>query len=392
MLGWWMCAALAAEPAPPVVSLAPGKGLTVRSADDRFSLGIRSRIVPRVDLSIPRFEPGEAPDLQTRATIATARIWLQGHIFTPKLTWLTQLAVAGRDYRDGATSPIFDAYVDWKPTRDLNLRAGQYFVPFDRLRTVREFALQMTDRPRPVSELTLDRDIGVMAYSDHFLGDRSPVAWRVGVFGGQGSNAVDLSDAGGLFVGRVELRPLGDIDDDSEGDLDNREKPGLALGGGVAYNLNTQRTRSTTGGRYVGGTVDYLHAVGDVVFKWRGLAIEGEYVTRQAADEEIQSTNADGEAVVEYARSGSGVVAQASYHVAPGYEFVGRYSRIWATDGTDPKFVSEVAAKGNEVGTGFNVYVNGHRFKWQTSWTALFGEDGFGSADHLVSTQLDMMF
>ena len=53
---------------------------------------------------------------------------------------------------------IYDAFLDWKAHRDISVKAGQFFVPFDRLRTVREFALQMGDRPRPVAELTLDRD------------------------------------------------------------------------------------------------------------------------------------------------------------------------------------------------------------------------------------------
>ncbi len=394
----WILSALtlaaepAAPPAPPIVSLASGKGLTVRSADDKFSLGVRARIVPRFDLVLPRVEDGAALEPDTRATIATARLWVQGHVLTPKLNYTIQLAYAARDYRDGTISPLFDAFVDWKPHRDINVKVGQYFVTFDRLRTVREFALQMTDRPRPVNELTLDRDVGVTAYSDHFLGDKSPVAWRVGVFGGNGLNGIDAKDGGGLFVGRVELRPLGDLDDDSEGDLENREKPAIAIGGAVAYNLNTARQKSTTGSRYTGGTVDYLHAAGDVVFKWQGLAVQGEYLYRKAAEEEIRSTDADGADVVEYARSGQGVVAQASYHFKPGYEIVGRYSKLWANDDTDPKYISDVQSKGNEVGAGFNTYLNGHRFKWQTSWIALFGEDGFSQADHTISTQLDMMF
>jgi hypothetical protein len=87
-----------------------------------------------------------------------------------------------------------------------------------------------------------------------------------------------------------------------------------------------------------------------------------------------------------------GWIAQTSYTLAPGYEVVGRFSQLSADDGTDPKFQSDVETRGNEVGAGFNRYLNGHRFKWQATWIALFGEDGFGAADHTFSTQIDAMF
>ncbi|HRI72502.1 MAG TPA: porin, partial [Polyangium sp.] len=197
----------AAKPAQNTIKVTgePGKGLTV-DAGERFSLNLRSRIQIRYQLNVPPADDQGERDEQQTVSIGTARLWLSGHILSRKLTYMTQLAVAGRDFRDDARSPIFDAYLDWKVHRDFNIRAGQYFVPFDRLRTVREFALQMADRPAPVNEFTLDRDVGVTFYSDTFLSKRSPVAWRVGFFGGGGTNLTTSKEGGGLFVGRLELR------------------------------------------------------------------------------------------------------------------------------------------------------------------------------------------
>jgi hypothetical protein len=372
---------------PASVEVAAGKGLTVTSADGKNAFSVRARFVPRFDASF--VGSGDSPT--TRVSIATARLWFQGHILDPKFTWLVQLAVAGKDFRDGATSPIFDAYVDYKVHRDASVKVGQYFVPFDRLRTVREFALQMTDRPRPVGELTLDRDVGVTVYSDHLGADRSPVAYRVGVFGGGGTNLTTSKPAGALFVGRLEVRPLGDIDDDSEGDLDNRAKPGLALGGAFAYNLNTNRQKSTTGSTLTLGTVDYLHAAADLTFKWHGVALQGEYVRRQAAQDRITETADDGTVTEQWARSGHGWVAQMSYHAPFGVEWVVRGSQMGALGSTDPGFVSELQGKRNEVAAGLNGYRNGHRLKIQTTWQALFGDD-FADAIHTLATQLDVMF
>ena len=93
----------------------------------------------------------------------------------------------------------------------------------------------------------------------------------------------------------------------------------------------------------------------------------------------------------EWARSGQGWVAQASYHFKPGVEIVGRGSQLYTFEGTDPKFISDTEAKGNEVAAGLNWYKNGHRFKVQSTWIALFGKE-FSKADHTIATQLDVTF
>jgi hypothetical protein len=374
------------------ISGAPGKGLTV-SFGDAFSLNIRSRIQFRYQLNIPAPDDAGNRNMRQTVNIGTARLWFSGHALTPKLTYMIQLAVAGRDYRDGATSPIFDAFVDYKAHRDIGIRAGQYFVPFDRLRTVREFALQMADRPRPVGELTLDRDAGVMIYSDNFLHDRSPVAYRLGAFGGGGTNLVNGKKPGGLFVGRLELRPLGPIDDDSEGDLERRKKPGLALGGAFAANLNTDRLRSTTGPTFVGGTTHYYHGAADLTFKWRGLAVQGEYLRKVASINAIESVDDDGMDATEYTRSGQGWVAQTSYVFDPPIELVARMSGMYALGSTDPAYYADLRARGQEIAAGLNYYINGHRMKLQTDWIALMPRNfAFDRAEHIVHLQLDVTF
>jgi hypothetical protein len=380
-----------AAPTPATVQVGEGKGLTATSADGRFSSTVRTRFVPRFDFISPAAPDGGRAPALSRANIATARLWVQGHAFDPTFTYVVQLAYAGRDYRDGTISPLFDAYVDWKPTRDLNLRVGQFFVPFDRLRTVREFALQTTDRPRPVNELTLDRDVGVVLYSEHLFGDASPVAYRVGLWGGKGINALNAPPAGLLGTARLELRPLGEIDDDSEGDLERRAAPALALGAGAAYNLNTTRQKSTTGAAWTANTADYLHLAADLTFKWRGFALQGEGLYREAAADELRGEAADGAPVVEWARSGRGAVVQASYLTAANVEVVARGSRLWANPDTDPRWVAEIEAEPHELLAGLNWYKNGHRFKAQTHWIAVFG-DSVAEGRHTVVGQLDMMF
>lgn len=377
-------AAPPAAPAPhePRVAGAPGGGLTV-AIGDAFSLNLRTRFQIRYQLGVPQ-DRDQA--LSQMVNIGTARLWISGHVLAPELTYMIQLAVAGRDFRDGAISPIFDAFLEWRAHRDLAVRAGQFFVPFDRLRTVREWALQMGDRPRPVLELTLDRDVGVVLFSDAFLGDRSPFAWRLGVFGGGGTNLTEGRPPGALLVGRVELRPLGRIDDDTEGDLDRRHEPGLALGAAFAVNFGTDRALSTTGPRFAGqATTDYLHFAADLVFKWEGFALQAEYLWKQASADQL--------AADVFTRSGHGWVLQASYVFDPPIELVGRLSQLYAIGATDPQLVEEAARRGVEVGGGLNYYFNGHRFKLQADWIARMPSDfDLSQAQHVVHVQLDATF
>jgi hypothetical protein len=374
------------------VSGSPGKGLNV-DAGDSFGMNLRSRIQVRYQLEVPREDASGERTLEQTVNIGTARVWLSGHVFERELTYMLQLALADRDFRDGARSPIYDAFLDWKAHRDLGLRLGQYFVPFDRLRTVREWALQMGDRPRAVWELTLDRDVGATLYSDNFLGDDSPLAYRISAFGGGGTNLSEGKEPGTLLVGRLALRPLGPIDDDQEGDLKRRTLPGLALGAGVANNWNTNRLRSTTGPRFTGGTTDYFHAAADVVFKWMGLAVQGEYLWKEASRDAITSVDDAGLPVTEFTRSGRGWVVQASYTFDPPFEVVGRLSRIYASRGTDPAFVTEVNERGQEVAAGVNYYFNGHFFKLQADCVARMPHDfDIGVADYIAHTQLDVTF
>lgn len=386
-------APLGGTSSPVTVSGTPGQGVTV-DAGDAFSFNLRSRIQIRYQLQVlPEDAAGERHEDQL-VNIGTARIWMSGHVLARDLTYMIQLAVAGRDYRDGATSPIFDAFLEWTVHRNLILRTGQFFVPFDRLRTVREFGLQMADRPRPVQEFTLDRDVGVIVYSERFLSDHSPFAYRFGLFGGGGTNLSTGREPGGLLLARLELRPLGPIDDDLEGDLVRRNAPGLALGVGFAKNINTNRLRSTSGPALKGGTTDYTHFAVDLVFKWKGFAQQAEYLWKNASSDQIVSVDpATGMNRIEPTRAGQGWVLQSSYLFDPPFELVGRLSRLYASGGTDPAFVNEVATRGQEVAAGVNYYRNGHRFKLQADWIARTPPGfEFDRAEHLFHIQADVTF
>src|SRR5205085_2142840 len=130
-------------------------------------------------------------------------------------------------------------YLEYVGVRDANLKVGQFFVPFDRARTIRESALQFADRQQVVKELTLDRDIGVAVSSNDLFGLNGWLGYALYVGTGEGKNQFGPRAPWPLVSARVVVRPFGNFDDDQEADLSREWRPRLAIGIAGAYNHET---------------------------------------------------------------------------------------------------------------------------------------------------------
>ncbi|WP_239576498.1 porin [Archangium primigenium] len=372
------------KPAPPpvVVTAEPGRGIVVK-AGERYSLGLRARIQLR-----ETYLRADGRDT-SETNVKTLRLIVHGNVLAPELRYTIQLAFGGPDFEAGSSSPIFDAYVDYTRWRDLNLRVGQFFVPFDRARTIREFALQFVDRQLVVRELTLDRDVGVMLSSSDFLGLGERLAYQVFIGGGDGRNRYQGYESGALSVLRLTLRPFGAFDDDQEGDVTRAPRPRLAVGVGAAYNARTSRRNSTYGTPFTAGTTSYSHLAADVVFKYRGFSLLAEALWRKARENELEGL-VNGARVLEPTRSGYGYLVQGGLLVSPKVELTARWEELFTLRGTDPQFVQLARTQGKQLGGGLNVYLNGHAFKVQGDYFYIFGPEG--TPRHTARLQLDASF
>ncbi|UJR81764.1 porin [Sandaracinus amylolyticus] len=375
-------------PAPPAIAVTaePGRGLTI-SMGDTFSSSIRARLQVRATLRI------DDDQVDTGIEIRTARLWWTGHVLHPDVRYGLQLALGANDFEPGNPSPIFDAFLELRQLRELNVRVGQFFVPFDRARTIREFALQTVDRTDVVRELTLDRDVGVVLSSTDFLGLGGALSYFLGVFGGDGRNRLGPTpDAGLLYTARVSVRPFGGFDDDSEGDLARSPNPRLAIGAGFGFNHRSDRPRSTTGVPYTFARFDYLHLAGDLVFKWAGISLLAEIVWRQSTSGDfVEHTDDEGQVLREWSRSGWGYLAQVGVMLHPMFEIWSRWEQLVAEEGTDPTLVTQANERGHGLSAGANLYLHGHLLKVQADWSHSFGDDFLVGA-HLVRLQLDASF
>lgn len=367
----------------PIVTGAPGKGVTIRTGDE-FSMTLRGRTVFRDTLA---WGAGETTN---ELGLRTLRVMLGGNMLVPELRYLIQLAFGANDFEAGNPSPIFDAYLEYTRFRDLNVRFGQFFVPFDRGRTIREFALQFVDRAQVIQELNLDRDVGLMLSSGNLFGTRV-LGYNAFVGSGKGRNRVGgVSPVGFLYLFRFNVRPFGEFDDDTEGDLLRLPKPRLLLGLVQAYNQHTNRQRSTFGTTLSLGTVNYLHQGVDALFKYAGFSFLGEFLYRHGRPARL-TQSANGETKTEWTRSGYGYLLQAGMMLTKNFELTGRYDELFTFGETDPALVKLVAERGKELAFGLNLYLNGHFFKFQADYVRAWASSDV-DATELARFALDATF
>lgn len=364
---------------PPTVEAGFGQGVTIRRADDEFSLNIRARIQLRSSALVTEGE--DTADI-TEFQIRRMRVVFQGNALGPRLTYYIQLSFANLDMEPDLRSPLRDAYITWAPRRDLNVRAGQMKVPFSRQRVVSSSALQMVDRSIVVSELNLDRDVGVQLFSKDLFGT-GKLGYAVGWFGGDGRNRV-AREAGYLYSARLEAWPFGAFDDFVESDIRRDPRPRLAVAANVGYNQNTNRPRSTIGEPYPSGSFDYRHAAVDLMFKQRGWSVEAEWLYRRA-NEDRQIVIVGGVPTTIESRSGYGAYVQAGRMLTDRLELTGRYSSLSPFSGTATTFVES-----EELGAGVSYYAREHNLKLQGDYFVV--DAGPARRLHQLRAQLQLFF
>ncbi len=360
--------ALADKKKSEIASFEFGKGLTVRSKDDRFSLTIRGRVQLRFSVE------HDGTDLETPTDllfqVRRARLLFTGNFLNKKLQYYVQLGMAPLDMEADLLVPVRDAYITYLALRDLNLRAGQMKVPFNRERVISSSALQMVDRSIVNAELSLDRDVGLQLFSNDLFGLGGRLGYQLGVYGGEGRNRWG-EGTGLLYVARLQVQPLGEFEDSYvESDIVHDKRARLSLGGGFAYNDDAYRERSTHGTFYEAGTFDTLHAEADLIFKAAGFSFMSEFVWRKTVPESRSDVDSEGAPIDVSGRSGLGWMAQTGYLHKTGIEVSARWAEL--------RPIEEVATAltlSREGAVGLGYYFMGHDLKLQADYAVSFGID-----------------
>lgn len=235
------------------VTLAQGQGLQIQSADESYSLSARGIFQGHY-----LFETIDDSPEHGSFFLRFVRTDIQGHALTPDLTF--------RLMPEFATSPsLLDGWVSYRFMEGLQLRAGQFNIPFNWERHAPPTRHQFGQRSmaNQVFEWPGGRDIGLMFHGD-------PTDWLrygVGVFGGQGRNVVRSDTLGHLASGRIVVTPLGDYAT-SEVLVEPAEEPNLSIGAGAFLTgENTARDWEPTQ-----DAERVLSTTADVTFRWSRIS------------------------------------------------------------------------------------------------------------------------
>jgi hypothetical protein len=392
---------LEAEPIDlETVRFQPGKGLTMSSKNGKYSISIGGRVQLLYALDNDRDAEPDVKPVTHSLQLRRARLVFAGNVFGKHNKYKLELSFSPKDIdlNDGNTkfTIMRDFYVEFDHLRNLTVRVGQYKLPYSHQRVISSGNLQLVDRSIVGSEFDLDRDIGIDIRSNDFLG-LGKLRYYAGVVMGSGRDNFTpeaITQGGGLvYIGRIEVAPIGQFDDYTEGDFDRIKKPRLSLGVAYSYMDDANFNRGTKGSTLTdGGTTDYHNANAGLVFKTLGLSISGEFFwrqgTRHVGDAQVEDDMGNlVPAPVEPPRNGLGWFAQGGYMIPylP-LEIEARYSEIRAIGETD---VDTSISDRHEVGGGLSWYIGGHAFKLQADYFRIWTDEiGLGNDQIRVQGQI----
>lgn len=340
------------EPARPRMEVFWKDGKT-SVATDRAQLLMSTRIQGRFtqespDNSVKLFSEAAGGDPRSSFRIRRAKFKLEGWFYKPELSYEFQI-----NFMDATsaqpTRMIEDASINWDLSRRkiLQVRFGQFKVPFGRQELTSSGSQQFVDRSDVSTRYARGRETGVQLWGG-LLGNKAE--WRVGAFNGEGRSQAANANDKFQYNARVQFHPNGDPKF-SESDLESRDKLLWAIAANLELNDKTKTTTSTD-------TKDTILG-GDFMAKYRGFSLQGEYFDKKAEPE----TGAEFKDRGWYVQTGYLLGAKRNWELAV------RHGRIDPSDqkpGDDRK----------EIGGAVNYYYNKHNVKLQADFRQLEDEAG----------------
>jgi hypothetical protein len=328
--------------------------------DSLFSLNLRFRLQNRVG-----FRTASGEDLsfeQTDFRIRRLRMRLDGFVLSPRFQYYIQLGFSKSDMDlDGGevAQPIRDAILYYHFSKNFYVGLGQAKLPGNRERVISSGSLQFTERSIANSFFTLDRDFGLFAY--YMVPTQSKVVYQLkaAITSGEGRNP-SVGDRGLSYTGRIEVLPFGKFangGDYSQGDLEFETRPKLSIGASYNFNESGARARGQLGPELFEKRDQQVFIV-DLMAKYRGWALLGEYFSRNAPDPITQGTSG----ILQAVWVGTGQNLQISKLITKKSELAFRFSQV-----IPKQAIRSLEMQREETTLGYTRYVGGHRVKLQAN-------------------------
>lgn len=322
-----------------------------------FKLDLSNRVQIRYTQELP-----EVGDDVGSFRIRRAKTKFEGWAYTKDLTYELQL-----NWPDTA-NPLEDANVNYDFTRGrkmFQLKGGQYKVPFGRQELTSSGSQEFVDRSIISNEFARGRDLGVQLWG---LPAGGKLDWRVGLFNGNGRTVSRNDNDKFQYNARLTWQPFGDVKY-SEGDFDSTDRPLFALAGQYESNERAVAASGTT----PADSADREIVGGDIVFKYRGLFVFGEFF--DATTERRVASDFDSD----------GFNAQIGYFIVPQkFEIAGRFAVL------DPNSDRDDDER-EERGIALGYFFNKHARKLQLDYRQLENK-ATGREDDEVRLQYQIIF
>ena len=341
-----------------VESYEPGEGIHITNEKD-YNIRFSGFLQPMVE---SRFYPdmeGKKDFQRFRMRRMIAK--LSGEAKEKQISYQLQIDLTGSSDGGGdgtSNNYLMDAWVGWKPNRNLEIVVGQENSPTDsREMGMTSTSLQMIDRSPVALAFSSIREFGVFVNTQFKAGRNAVLLPSVALTNGDGAN-VFAKDHGGMKIGgRLDYLPFGKFGNGGQfrqTDMERELTPKLVIGATFSYNsgISDRRGRQS-------GTILYLDSLGketlpdyqkfgvDFLFKYRGFSVLGEFIKTSATVPKTisQRVRTDGTAattflvngvqdVPNYVKGrmmlGTGFNIQAGYLFTNGFSIDARYTKLQA--------------------------------------------------------------
>lgn len=233
-------------------------------------------------------------DADVRFRMRRLRLRLEGSTADERWSYRFQTDLSGTaEEIDGAANYLLDAFVTYNITPRIKASFGQRASFTDnRELFMNSYSLQLVERSRLTSAFATIREFGLFLEGNFRLGNNQYVKPYFVLTNGDGPN-VFSRDRGGLKVGgRIDYLPFGlftNFGQFNQVDLVRELTPKLVIGATYSHNegVSSRRGRESGAILYLDNSNKELlpnfNKLGvDLLFKFRGLSIVGEYVKTNA--------------------------------------------------------------------------------------------------------------
>ena len=283
-----------------------GEGLTFSDTKEDYRINLRGYMQPYYEFK--SYTDPELDQVQQRFRMRRLRLRLSGKAVQQKIEYRFQADFSGNsETGDEADGLLFDAWIGYNITDNIQITVGQKVTPTDNLELSQgSQTLQLVERSRVTSSFASIREFGLFVDGRFRTDGGAYFKPAFALTNGDGSNVFGR-DHGGLKVGgRLDFLPFGlftKFGQYRQGDIVHELSLKMLVGATYSYNsgMSSRRGRGS-------GDIIYLNDAGeeslpnytkyglDFMLKYHGFSMLGEFVGSAATvpDDITQRVRNDG--------------------------------------------------------------------------------------------------